>query len=56
MLSFTESAEDETKALYHNPKVHEERVAFYINHMRIGWPSFKSGDVSIANLDEHGNT
>tara|TARA_R110002072_G_scaffold110139_1_gene237623 strand:- start:6305 stop:7954 length:1650 start_codon:yes stop_codon:yes gene_type:complete len=56
VLSFTESAEDETKALYHNPKVHEERVAFYINHMRIGWPSFKSGDVSIANLDEHGNT
>src|SRR6516165_9927094 len=37
-LTFTECADDPRIALYHNPKVIEQRVNFYIYHMRLGWP------------------
>jgi Cellulase (glycosyl hydrolase family 5)/Glycosyl transferase family 2 len=37
-LSFTECADDPQIALYHNPKVIEQRINFYIYHMRLGWP------------------
>jgi cellulase (glycosyl hydrolase family 5)/glycosyl transferase family 2 len=37
-LSFTECADDPKTALYHNPKVIEQRINFYIYHMRKGWP------------------
>jgi len=37
-LSFTECADDPRIALYHNPKVIEQRINFYIYHMRQGWP------------------
>jgi hypothetical protein len=37
-LSFTECADDPLIALYHNPKVIEQRINFYIYHMRHGWP------------------
>lgn len=37
-LSFTECADDPLIALYHNPKVIEQRINFYIHHMRQGWP------------------
>jgi len=37
-LAFTECADDQTIALYHNPKVIEQRINFYIYHMRQGWP------------------
>jgi len=37
-LSFTECADDPRIALYHNPKVIEQRINFYIYHMRRGWP------------------
>jgi hypothetical protein len=37
-LSFTECADDPLIALYHNPKVIEQRINFYIYHMRQGWP------------------
>ncbi len=40
VLSFTQSSEDPAVALYHNPAVQEERIAFYIHHMREGWPKF----------------
>ena len=38
VLSFTECADDPRIALYHNPKVTEQRINFYIHHMRLGWP------------------
>ena len=38
VLSFTECADDPQVALYHNPRVIEQRTNFYIHHMRMGWP------------------
>jgi hypothetical protein len=38
ILTFTECADDPQIALYHNPKVTEQRINFYIYHMRKGWP------------------
>jgi hypothetical protein len=38
ILAFTECADDPEIALYHNPKVTEQRINFYIYHMRKGWP------------------
>ena len=38
VLSFTECADDPRIALYHNPRVAEQRTNFYIHHMRLGWP------------------
>ena len=37
-VSFTDCADDPRIALYHNPKVIEQRINFYIHHMRLGWP------------------
>jgi glycosyltransferase involved in cell wall biosynthesis len=37
-ISFTDCADDPRVALYHNPKVIEQRINFYIHHMRLGWP------------------
>jgi glycosyltransferase involved in cell wall biosynthesis len=37
-LSFTDCADDPRIALYHNPKVIEQRINFYVHHMRLGWP------------------
>jgi glycosyltransferase involved in cell wall biosynthesis len=38
IFTFTECADDPQIALYHNPKVTEQRINFYIYHMRKGWP------------------
>jgi glycosyltransferase involved in cell wall biosynthesis len=38
VLSFTVCADDPRIALYHNPKVIEQRTNFYVHHMRLGWP------------------
>jgi glycosyltransferase involved in cell wall biosynthesis len=38
IFAFTECADDPEIALYHNPKVTEQRINFYIYHMRKGWP------------------
>jgi len=38
IFTFTECADDPEIALYHNPKVTEQRINFYIYHMRKGWP------------------
>jgi hypothetical protein len=38
VMSFAESAEDPAVAMWHNPEVAEQRVRFYIYHMRRGWP------------------
>jgi hypothetical protein len=38
VLSFTECADDPQVALYHNPRVIEQRTNFYVHHMRLGWP------------------
>jgi hypothetical protein len=40
VLSFTESSEDPKIAMYMNPEVMNERVNFYVYHMRAGWPEF----------------
>jgi glycosyltransferase involved in cell wall biosynthesis len=37
-LTFTPCADDPQIALYHNPRVAEQRINFYIDHMREGWP------------------
>lgn len=37
-ISFTDCADDPRIALYHNPKVIEQRINFYVYHMRLGWP------------------
>jgi glycosyltransferase involved in cell wall biosynthesis len=38
VLSFTACADDPKVALYHNPRVIEQRTNFYVYHMRLGWP------------------
>lgn len=43
LFSFTESADDPDVALSHNRAVHEQRVNFYVHHMRRGWPAFDRG-------------
>jgi glycosyltransferase involved in cell wall biosynthesis len=50
VLSFTECADDPRIALYHNPKVTEQRINFYVHHMRLGWP-FGSQSPAIASRD-----
>jgi hypothetical protein len=37
-FSFTASANDPDVALYHNPRVREQRARFYAEHMLAGWP------------------
>jgi len=37
-FKFTKCEDDPLIALYHNPKVIEQRINFYIYHMRQGWP------------------
>jgi glycosyltransferase involved in cell wall biosynthesis len=39
ILSFTNCADDADLAMFHNPMVSEQRVNFYIYHMRKGWPA-----------------
>jgi glycosyltransferase involved in cell wall biosynthesis len=38
LFRFTASADDPEVALFHSPRVHDQRVSFYIRHMRHGWP------------------
>lgn len=38
IMRLTESADDPKVALFHNPLVREQRVNFYVEHMRAGWP------------------
>jgi Glycosyl transferase family 2 len=38
LFRFTDCADDPDVALYHNPRVHEQRVRLYVEHMRAGWP------------------
>lgn len=45
-LLMTDSADDPDIALFHNPLVNEQRVNFYIYHMRHGWPGSASGNGS----------
>jgi glycosyltransferase involved in cell wall biosynthesis len=52
-LSFTECSDDPRIALYHNPKVIEQRINFYIYHMRLGWP-FKVQPRRIGRREEAG--
>jgi glycosyltransferase involved in cell wall biosynthesis len=37
-VAFTSCADDPQIALYHNARVAEQRINFYIEHMRQGWP------------------
>ena len=49
-VSFTECADDPRIAMYHNPKVIEQRIDFYIYHMRQGWPfGISREELSSAN-------
>jgi glycosyltransferase involved in cell wall biosynthesis len=45
IMEMTESSDDPTIALFHNSKVHEQRVRMYIEHMRRGWPDFEMSKV-----------
>jgi len=42
VLSFTPCADDPDIALYHSALVREQRVRFYVHHMRVGWPPRES--------------
>jgi len=37
-FKFSDSANDPRIAMFHNPHVSEQRINFYIRHMRSGWP------------------
>lgn len=39
IYSYTSCSEDENIALYYNRDVQEQRVDFYVYHMRQGWPA-----------------
>jgi len=39
IMSFTPCADDHNIALFHNEAVKEQRVNFYVYHMRQGWPA-----------------
>jgi len=41
---FTDSADDPTRAMHLNPAVREQRVNFYVSHMRQGWPAGRAVD------------
>lgn len=38
MISFSESAFDPQQAMCYDPIVREQRINFYVYHMRQGWP------------------
>ena len=38
-FEYTECAEDKSIALYYNKAVEEQRVNFYVYHMKEGWPA-----------------
>ena len=38
VVAFTACADSTQIALYHNARVVEQRINFYIDHMRQGWP------------------
>lgn len=40
IMTLTASSDDPNVALFHNPKVHRQRVNFYIYHTDRGWPAF----------------
>ena len=39
LFTFTPCSEDKSIALFYNPEVEEQRVNFYVYHMRQGWPA-----------------
>ncbi len=41
-IKFTKCADDPDIAMFHNSLVNEQRINFYIYHMRKGWPPFQS--------------
>jgi glycosyltransferase involved in cell wall biosynthesis len=46
LFTFTKSADDPSVAMFHSRRVWEERINFYVHHMRAGWPSFDVEDTS----------
>ncbi len=50
VLSLIPSSDDPGVALFHNPRVHEERIRFYLYHMDRGWPSFDEHDAGADAL------
>jgi hypothetical protein len=38
IFTFTDCADDPEIALYHDRRVHEQRVRLYVEHMLAGWP------------------
>jgi glycosyltransferase involved in cell wall biosynthesis len=53
VLSFTPCADDPDIALYHSALVREQRVRFYVYHMRAGWPP---GQDAAANVSTRSST
>jgi len=39
LFTSTPCSEDKSIALFYNPEVEEQRVNFYVYHMRQGWPA-----------------
>lgn len=48
IFEFTPCADDPNIALYHNPKVQEQRTRLYVEHMLAGWPIFDESSRSVA--------
>ena len=44
-FEFTDCADDESIAMFHNDRVNEQRINFYIYHMHHGWPPPAAGSL-----------
>ena len=47
-FTFLPSADDPEVALFHNDAVAQERIRFYVSHMRQGWPKWDTATTSSA--------
>jgi len=47
LFSFSEAADDPERAMFHDPRVRDERVNFYVQHMNEGWPFAAPGQTGL---------
>lgn len=53
IFHFTDCSDDTSIALYHNPKVHDQRTRLYVEHMLAGWPNaiHSSGPTALRSAE-----
>ncbi|ETW23523.1 glycosyltransferase [Mycobacterium gastri] len=54
-FSFLPSADDPEVALFRNEAVAQERIRFYVSHMRQGWPNWDAATTSSAHASSDTN-